>query len=287
MRIKLWKFTIEIYFFCRAVVLQFTKEGCMYRAAALAYTSLLSLVPLMTVSFVILKAFPVFHNVSQQVQNFIFNHFVAASADVIQQYLGKFSQQASHLSATGMLTLVITAVLMIFNMEEAFNDIWYVKERRRGVPAFLMYWAVLTLLPMLLGVGIALSSYVASLPLLSDARNLGIIQILFACAPLFLSFIAFTLLYVAIPNCKVPTRAAVIGGVVAAALFEIAKYCFALYIAYFPTYELLYGALAAIPIFLIWVYLSWLVILFGAVVSHVLASRSLRKRNLSQAEAAG
>lgn len=257
------------------IVKQFIEDGLPTRAAALAFTSLLSLVPLMTVSFTILTAFPMFRAVGEQIQTFIFNNFVATSAQMIQMTLTKFSQQAINLSIPGLFFLLITAVLMVYTMEQAFNAIWRVKSSRTGLNAFVMYWAVLTFLPILIGVGIALTSYFFSLPLISEtAATLGLNVFYYKYFPYILTFVAFTLLYIILPNCKVRVRHAAAGGLVATILFEISKYGFGLFVVNFPTYELLYGTLAAIPIFLLWVYLSWVIILFGAMVAYMLGARS-------------
>lgn len=252
------------------VISQFIEDNLPMRSAALAFTSLLSIVPLMTVSFTVMSAFPIFKQFGIQVQNFIFENFVATSAEIVRANLQRFSEQAMNLSATGMIFLVITAVLMVFNMEKAFNTIWRAKRSRMGVSAFMMYWGLITFLPILIGIGFAISSYVFSMPLIEGtAESLGIRQAMLTYFPYMLTFTAFTVLYITLPNCKVLLRYAAIGGLVATILFEMAKYGFGLYVLNFPTYELLYGTLAAIPIFLLWIYLSWLIILFGAVVAHV------------------
>ena len=261
----------RFFYYWYRVFLQFFEDGCMSRAAALTFATLLSLVPLLAVSFIVLKAFPVFQGVGEAIQTFVINNFVAESAQAVQIHFQQFTTQVNRLSAPGLLFLLVVAVLMIFNIEQSFNVIWRVKKSRHGVQAFLMYWAVLTLLPVLIGVGLALSSYVLALPLFAEnALDAELKQPLMTYTPIILTFIAFTLLYITVPNCKVKLRYAIVGGLVATALFELAKFGFGMYIRYFPTYKLLYGALAAFPIFLVWMYLSWMVILFGAVVAHTL-----------------
>jgi membrane protein len=267
---KLLRFYEIFEKFFMQVMSQFSQDNCALRAAALSFTGLLSIVPLMTVSFTVMTAFPLFKKLGVQLQNFIFQNFVAASAEVIKSNLQKFAGQAVNLSATGIIFLVVTAVLMVFNMEQAFNVIWRVKRSRRGVQAFMMYWGLITFLPILIGLGLAISSYLFSLPLVAGTtESLGIRKPILSYFPYLLTFVAFTVLYITLPNCKVLIRHAAIGGLVATVLFELAKYAFGLYVMNFPAYELLYGYLAAIPIFLIWIYLSWLIILFGAVVAHV------------------
>jgi membrane protein len=267
------RFSKTIYCYIRCMVQQFMDDACFTRAAALAYTSLLALVPLMTVSLALLSAFPVFQDVAQKIQDFVFANFVAGSADIVQKHIQSFTDAARHLSATGLFFLVVTAVMMIFSMETDFNAIWRVQQRRQGISAFLIYWAVLTLLPILVGVGLAISTNLASIPFVMELADvLKLKPLLLLLLPYLLTWVAFTVLYATLPNCPVKIRNALCGGLVAMVLFEWTKYGFAWYLANFPSYELLYGALATIPIFLLWVYISWLVILFGAIVSHIIAT---------------
>ena len=248
---------------------RFFHEGCPIQAAGLSYISLLSVVPLMTVSFSVLTAFPVFKGLDVKLQQFIFKNFVASSAQVIQQYLNSFASQVGKLSGTGIFFLFITAVLMIFAVERVLNRIWRVERRRNAIQAFLMYWAILTLTPVLLGVGVLISSHLLGFKAVADTATLSVLKkIAFTVFPYLFTFTAFTLLYAAVPNCKVKLRYAVIGAVVASVMFELAKLGFAFYITHFPTYKLLYGALAVVPIFLVWLYFSWLILLFGAIISH-------------------
>lgn len=262
-----------IYQYIDRMIRKFVNDACFTRAAALAYTTLLALVPLMTVSLALLSAFPVFQDGAQKIQDFVFSNFVAGSADIIQQHLQSFVDSARHLSPTGLFFLVITAIMMIFNMESDFNAIWRVKKRRHGVSAFLIYWGVLTLLPISVGVGIAVSTNLAALPLVVEMGEfLDIKTMLLRCLPNLITWMSFTILYVTLPNCVVKIRHAIWGGLVAMILFSWAKFGFSWYLINFPSYELLYGALATIPIFLLWLYMTWLIILFGAVVAYVIAN---------------
>ncbi len=216
----------------------------------------------MTLSFNILSISPVFKGISDQIQQFVFKNFVAASAQTVQHHIQTFINQTATLSVPNTLFLFITAVLMIFALERSFNKIWQVKKPRNIVQAFLMYWAVLTLTPILIGAGLVMSSYFLSFHLIQTGLMVF---------PYILTFLTFMLLYTVVPNCKVKIRYAASGALIATILFELAKYGFTQYIAFFPTYKLIYGAIATIPIFLIWLYLSWLIILFGASISHILA----------------
>ena len=257
--------------FLGGVLKDFYAEGCPLQAAGLSYVSLLAVVPLMTVGFSILTAFPIFQGLSSQIQHFVFNNFVASSASIIENQLQIFIRQARVLPIFGTLFLLFMGLAMIFSMERVFNHIWKVKKHRNLLQAFLMYWTVLTLAPILIGIGLAVSSYMMKITFISTTISIPVIKrILFFISPCIFSFLAFLLLYMAVPNCRVKFKHALLGATVAAILFEIVKRIFTFYIAHFPTYKLIYGALATIPIFLIWIYLSWLIILFGASVSHAM-----------------
>jgi membrane protein len=243
---------------------RFVAHGGLERAASLAYTTLLSLVPLMTVVFAILSAFPVADRVSEMVQDFIFQNFMPASGEVVHRYLLEFSRKASRLSGVGFLVLLLVAIMLMSSIDTSFNAIWDVRRKRRPLNKFLVYWAVLSLGPLLVGASVLATSYLISLPLVTEATSSGMGRSLLGWVPSLTSGIAFTLLYWLVPNRPVRLRHALAGGVLAAVLFEYSKQAFAWYVTTFPTYEAIYGALAAIPIFLLWIYLSWLVVLLGA-----------------------
>ena len=252
---------------------RFSTDRCFQTAAALTYTSLLSLVPLFTVAFSLLTAFPVFESWSKAIQDFIFANFVPASGEIVQDYLIRFADQASHLTAVGIIFLVITALMLMQTIDHALNDIWEVRDRREGMSVFMVYWAVLSLGPLLVGLSLAVTSYLVSLPLFSYvAHNPKVAQLQFSIMPFLLTTSAFTLIYVLVPNRTVFLRHGFIGGLIAALLFEIAKRTFVVYVTELTSYELVYGTFAAIPIFLFWVYISWLIILLGAEVTRSLVS---------------
>ncbi len=257
--------------FAALVAQRFGRHEIAQNAAALTYTSLLSLVPLMTVTVAIFAAFPIADRVYIRVQDFVFMNFVPTSVVVLQQYLAEFSAKASQLSGTGAVFLLVVALLMMANIDRALNAIWEVKAKRSFANQFLIYWAVLSLGPVLIGASLLVTSYVVSLPLLSEAASSGLGRWLLGWTPIAASAIAFTMLYAVVPHRRVRLLHAIIGGVFAALLFEGAKRGFAFYITQFPTYEAIYGALASIPIFLVWLYLSWIVVLLGAEVTHCLS----------------
>lgn len=262
---RLWTFIVF-------VARHFLQDNCRQHAIVLTYTTLFAVVPIMTVTFTLLTAIPSLQHISGDIQNFVFKHFIPSSGAMVQEHLQQFSQQASHLTLVGIAMLFVTALLMLMAIEKAFNEIWRVQEARKGIVSFLRYWAVLSLGPLLLGAGFAISSYVASMNLVSSAAGLvssvipGIRLLTFS-----LTALAFTLLYVAVPNCKVPLKAGIIGGLFAAFLFELAKRGFGIFVSSFSSYTLVYGAFAALPVFLIWMYLSWSIVLLGVEVTRALA----------------
>ncbi|GIZ13233.1 virulence factor BrkB family protein [Pseudomonas sp. NCCP-436] len=233
-------------------------------AAALTYTTLFAVVPMMTVTFAMLSAIPAFQGVGEEIQAFIFRNFVPSTGATVQQYLREFTSQARQLTWFGVGLLAVTAFLMLVTIEKTFNVIWRVHQQRRGMSSFLLYWAILSLGPMLLGAGFAVSTYITSLSLISGPDALAGARLLLGFSPLFFSIAAFTLLYAAVPNTRVPVRHALLGGLFAAILFEVAKALFGLYVRLFPGYHLIYGAFASVPLFLLWIYLSWLIVLIGA-----------------------
>jgi membrane protein len=262
---RISKFLRRQWHFVRLIGSRFIEDQGLLSAAFLTYMTLLALVPLMTVSLAVFSAFPVSERVVEEIQDFVFANFIPTSGEVLQQYLQQFSQKASQLTGAGFLFLIVVALGLMANINKAFNTIWRVKTRRSPLGQFIVYWSILSLGPLLIGLSMAVTSYLVSIPLFSDAAaTLGLGQRLLRLAPLLASAAAFTLLYAVVPNRRVPIRHAIAGGVLAAILFEFTKRGFAFYLTNFPTYEAIYGALAAVPIFLIWVYLSWVVTLIGA-----------------------
>ena len=242
-------------------------------ATALAYTTLLSLVPLVAVMVSFLNALPVFSQFEQVIREFVVGNFVPAFGDTIDEYLNQFTGKAKQLTLTGVAFLVVIALMLMATIENAFNRIWKVGEKRRPLVRFLIYWLLLTLGPILVGAGIASTSYLLSLSAV-DTLGMGfdLQKRLLSLLPFLTTSVALTLLYMLVPNCYVPLRYAITGGVCAAVLFETAKFGFGYYVKTVPTYEAIYGALAVLPIFLIWIYVSWIVVLLGAQLTYSLST---------------
>jgi membrane protein len=257
--------------FLRLVTHHFIADGGGQHVAALTYTTLLSLVPLMTVVLALFSIFPASERMSEQIENFLFQNFVPAAGEAVQQHLTNFSQKAAQLTGVGFVFLILVALLLMSNIDKAFNAIWHVKKRRPPLAKFTVYWAILSLGPVLIVVSVGVTSYLVSIPLIEQAQAVAMVRSkLLGIMPVLISALAFSLLYALVPNRSVQMRHALLGGLLAALLFELTKRGFALYVTTFPTYEAIYGALAVVPIFLIWIYLSWLVTLFGAEFTYCL-----------------
>ncbi|WP_211263063.1 virulence factor BrkB family protein [Vibrio hepatarius] len=242
-------------------------------AGYLAYISLLSLVPMMTVLLSVLSSFPVFSNVGDVIQDFLITHFVPAAGDAVKSALFDFIANTGKMTAVGGAFLFVAALMLISNIDKNLNYIWRVKKKRRAVFSFSMYWMVLTLGPILVGASIVATSYITSLKILESNTISSAFEFFLRWLPFLLSFSAFVGLYLLVPNKKVYFSHAVVGAIIAALLFEASKKGFALYITEFPSYQLIYGALAAIPILFVWVYLCWLIVLIGAEVTAALGEK--------------
>jgi membrane protein len=243
---------------------QFLDHDCLSAAGALTYTTLFAVVPLMTVTLTFFSLLPEYAHLGEEVQNFIFENFVPGSSNVVQEKLAEFAGQARNLTTAGFAILFVTSFMMLVRIEMSFNTLWHVAEPRRGLQRFLLYWGVLSLGPAFVVGGMLSSLYLFGLPLVSDLDTFGIRETLLGYLPVILSVAGFTVLYYAVPNCHVPIRHALAGGVVTMIVFQVALVGFARMSIWF-SYDAVYGAFAAVPVFLLWLYLFWVIVLCGAI----------------------
>ncbi|MBL1141670.1 MAG: YihY family inner membrane protein [Proteobacteria bacterium] len=268
---------IWAFYFSRFFLRHFYSLRGMQTASSLAYTTLLSIVPLITVMFGLFGSISVLSDFSEAIQDFVFSNFVPEFGWTIQGYLSDFSDKASKLTITGITVLVFIAIMLMATIDNAFNRIWMVKKRRNPIARLLVYWAVLTMGPLLIGFGLASTSYLLSIPAVADVNTTWNIKArILSSLPFLTTSVAFSLLYILIPNCFVSKKHAFIGGFICAVLFELAKYGFGIYVREMPSYENIYGAVAIIPLFLIWIYVSWMIVLFGAHITFCLSSFRLQ-----------
>jgi membrane protein len=264
--------------FLNYLLVRFKRDGCRQSAAALTYMSLFAIVPMLTLMYSMFSLVPAFQDAGSQVEAWIFSKVLPSSGREITAYLSEFSIQARKLSSVGAVILMVTSYLMLSNIEKTFNHIWGTDGGRRGLSGFLLYWAILGLGPLMLAAGVVMKTYLLSFRLMVDEVDaLGITQYLFAYLPWMLTWMALALLFVAVPNCKVSTRKAVIGALVTTILFESAKALFGSLVAH-SSYASVYGAFAVIPLFLIWIYLLWMLILIGAEFVRSLETFSIEGR---------
>lgn len=259
--------------FSRYLLTRMGHDRINVNAGYLAYITLLSIVPMLTVLLSVLSSFAIFENAGDAIQDFVITNFVPAAGDAVKGALLEFVANTGKMSAVGGGFLFVAALMLISNIDKNLNYIWRVKNKRRAVFSFSMYWMVLTLGPILVGASIAVTSYVTSLKVIESEAISGLYNLLLSWLPFLLSFSAFVGLYMLVPNKKVHLSHAVLGAIVAALLFEASKKGFAAYITQFPSYQLIYGALAAIPILFVWVYLCWLIVLVGAEVTAALGEK--------------
>jgi membrane protein len=247
---------------------RFVDDNCLNMAASLGYTSLLAIVPLLTIALTVVSAFPVFREFTEGIDQFVRRDVLPPGlAKVIAGYIEQFTRSAAGLTAIGIAFLAVTAIMLMLTIERAFNTIWRVRRPRPLALRVLTYWGVLTLGPLLIGLSLTVTSYVVGASLGLARQVPGGHTALATLVPLVLTAAAFTLAYYIVPNRPIQLRHALAGGLAAAVMFELMKRGFAVYVARFPTYTLVYGAFAAIPLFLVWIYASWVVILLGAVIA--------------------
>lgn len=240
-------------------------------AGSLTFTTVLALVPVLTIALAIFATFPLFSDFRSSLEIYVLQSLIPGPiADTILNNLSSFSDKATRLSAVGAIFLLLTAVAMLATIERTFNQIWRVKEGRSPSQRLLVYWSLITLWPLLVGGSISMTSSFLGDPLDTFKRFAFFGTVLYTLSSLLLTTLAFALLYVTVPNRTVALRDAIWGGLVAAIGFECVKLLFVEFVTQFPTYTMVYGALAALPIFLLWIYACWVIALFGAVLTAVL-----------------
>ena len=264
------------------VIWQRFKEGrCAQVAASLAFTTLLSLVPFVTLVAVVLSKFPQSAQLDAALRGFLLDNLLPEKAGkVIATYAFQFSQKATNLTIVGALVLIVTAVMLMRTIDTVINQIWMVRSRRPWATRLAAYWMALSFGPLLLAGGVFLATAMLSMsldivnePVWLQAVGLRVVSVtILGCV--------LTALYFVVPHCSVRFSDAALAGFLAALAFAVMQRLFGIYLSHFPSYTLVYGAFAAVPIFLLWLYLSWIVVLLGAVVAAVLPERDVLRRPL-------
>jgi membrane protein len=263
-----WSRLVDLY---RFGLRRLEEERLPQVAGSLTFNTVLALVPVLTIALAIFTTFPIFNTFRTSLEAYFIQSLIPKTiSNTILDYLNLFASKASRMSVVGAIALLFTTAATMAMIDRTFNDIWRVKTKRPVVQRIIAYWTIVTLGPLLIGVSITMTSHLLkatdwlalNLPFLSAFLDTAV--------SIGLTMIAFALLYMVIPNRFVEWGDAAWGGLIAAIAFEIAKRLFAVFVIRFPSYTMIYGALAAIPIFLIWVYVSWLIILVCAVITAAL-----------------
>ncbi|QDI04482.1 MULTISPECIES: YihY family inner membrane protein [Xanthomonas translucens group] len=251
---------------------RFLDDRLFQAAASLAYTTIFALVPLAMVVFGVLSAFPVFDRWSDQLSDYIFSNFVPAAARSVEAYLRQFSASAGQLTSAGTIALMVSLLITLNSVEQTFNRIWRVVSARPRLTRFLVYWTVLTLGALLAAASLAASARFFALPLFRTSEGRLLAQMALGLAPVLIEFVCVTLVYRVVPHHTVKLRHAVPGALLAVALLELVKWGLSLYLGSFQSYQRIYGTVAFVPIFLLWIYLSWIGILLGASLASSIAA---------------
>jgi membrane protein len=251
---------------------RFVDDRCPGIAATLSYTSLLALVPLAAIAFAVLAAVPVFEGAREDIYGFVFENFMPNTGERIAEHFDGFVDNAGRLTTIGIAGLVVTAIMLLATIGSTFNTIFRVAQPRRLLSRLLVYFAVLTLGPLVLGTSVSLAENIPALARWAGFDGFtGPLKRLSWFVPVLIVVVALSLLYSVVPNRRIAWRNAIAGGVTAGILFSTLRWAFGMYLEYFPIYRTIYGALSAVPIFLVWMYLSWAAVLIGAVVTASLS----------------
>ena len=270
---------IEWKMFCTTFWQRFNQNKLTQAAGYLTYSTMLAIVPLIMVVFSIFSAFPVFNEVTGALKEFIFTNFAPSASDMVGQYIDEFVNNSKKMSAVGIISLIVVALMLINSIDRTLNSIWLDTGTRPIFTSFAIYWLILTLGPLLVGVSIAASTYVKTM--FESASNFSFGLKLLSFVPFLSTWFIFTMIYMVVPNKKVSIKHSAAGALIAAVFFTLGKQAFAWYIVTFPSYQLIYGAMATLPIMLLWIQLSWTVVLFGAQLAAVLAEVRWKKRENS------
>jgi len=250
---------------------RFKEERCFQLCGSLTFTTMLAIVPLITIMATVMTAFPVFDNVVETLRTYVATNLVpAGSSRLVTVYIQQFAENAARLTALGIVLLAVTAIMLMLTIDRAFNTIWRVKRPRSLIQRVLIYWSVLTIGPMLIGGSLSLTSWLVSQSLGLGKQAPDMLVVVLKLGPLVLTSVAFGFLYRTVPNRQVTVLDAAVGGIIASFAFEGMKIGFGHFIAHFANYKLVYGTFASLPILLMWIYSSWVVIVFAAVITAVL-----------------
>ncbi|MFT4179381.1 MAG: YihY family inner membrane protein [Thermomonas sp.] len=259
-----WRDRARAGSFGRFVLGRFLRDNLLAQAGALSYTTVFALVPLSMVVFGVLSAFPVFDVWSDRLSDYIFANFVPRAASAVQGYLREFSANTRELTTVGVIALVLSLLITLNSVESIFNRIWRVPTARPKFGRFLVYWTVLTLGALVAATSLALSTRFFALAIFETVPGRWLEALLLRFTPTLIELFAFAAIFKVVPHRTVQWRHALAGAALSVLLFECVKGGIGLYLGSFGSYQKIYGPLAFVPVFLLWIYLGWTAVLFGA-----------------------
>lgn len=256
---------VNLYGFLRFVVKRWTEDRCPQIAGSLTFTTILALVPTFAIGVAVLSTSSHFHDVMSKFRIFLQMSLAPEIANtIISDYIPRFAQNARRLTFVSTASVLVVAVWLMLIIDRSLNVIWRVRRSRPYWRSALGYAALILGAPLLIFASVSVTTYILTLSNEVGSGSHTTRIVMLRTVPTLMSTLAFTLIYLVIPHRRVPWRHALLGGFSAAVLFEIAKVGFAVFVHTSPTYDRLYGPFAVLPLFLVWLYYSWLVILLGA-----------------------
>lgn len=245
--------------------------GLARTAASLAFTTLLGIVPLATIAFATVARFPVFQRWLDALEAFLLQYMLPQSASaLVHTHIGEFVEKAAGLTGLSVALIFVTALLLIATVEREINLMWAIRHRRPLARRVVVFALGATAGPLLVGASVWATTWLLTASLASVPLDESLADLVLKPAPLVFSTLALALMYRIVPVARVPWRNAFAGALVAAIAFEAAKHGFAFYLTHVPTWRVVYGALAAVPAFLVWIYVCWLIVLTGAAITATL-----------------
>ena len=265
--LKAWRYGC---WFVRRIVHQFRDDGCTVAAAALTLTTMIAIVPFFAVVYRILSLLPEFSGVGDTITSFVFETFLPGSSDVVLEKVREFSARANELTVVGVGIVFLSTMLLLMRMEASFNRIWHVANTRTGLVRFLSYWGIVSLGVPMIGIAVIAASYDFGLDYMAPLRGSPVMEGVREVVPPVAMALTFTLLYYAVPSCRVRIHHALFGGILTTVLLTLAKEVFGWAVPWFQ-HEVIYGVFAALPLFVIGLNLVWVLILAGAICVRTLS----------------
>lgn len=267
---------IAVVAFLDRLRLRLTGVDLNRTAASLAFTTLLGLVPLFTVAFAYVSRLPLFGRFQEALEALVVGSFLPGSGTTVREYLNEFITKTADLQGVSIVFVVFTAVLLVAQVEREINIIWGGNTPRSLARRAFIYALGFTAGPIGVGATVYLANWIIEQSIAATSIGSQALGLLRQPLPLFIDASVFTFIYALVPARRVPFRLALVGGAAAALAFELAKFAFTFYFTHVRTYQLVYGALAALPLFLVWIYLSWVIVLVGAAITATLAESDER-----------